>query len=134
MRVTTCSVYDLPSPGDSLRVLVTRYWPRGVKKEGQDLWLPELGPSKELIREWKAGRIPWEEFQSRYLDEFNRGAKGGWLKEIALAAEEAGAKRVALMCACRDTSHCHSAILREMLGGGGGKAVGARGVDKETKI
>lgn len=39
-----------PEPADGLRVLVSRYYPRGIPKSRRlwDLWCPELGPSREL--------------------------------------------------------------------------------------
>ena len=43
--------YNDPAlPDDGFRLLVTRYRPRGVKKEDEtwDAWDPALGPSKEL--------------------------------------------------------------------------------------
>ena len=45
--------YEAAAPGDGLRVLVERLWPRGVsKKEARiDLWLKELAPGAEL-RQW----------------------------------------------------------------------------------
>jgi uncharacterized protein YeaO (DUF488 family) len=41
--------YELPSPGDGLRVLVERLWPRGVSRERAaiDLWLKSLAPSTQ---------------------------------------------------------------------------------------
>ncbi|MDO8426868.1 MAG: DUF488 family protein [Deltaproteobacteria bacterium] len=53
--VKTKSIYDPPTKDDGLRVLVTRYWPRGVKKEEQDFWLRGMGPIPELIKAWKSG-------------------------------------------------------------------------------
>ena len=43
-------VYDPPEPGDGIRFLVERLWPRGVRKESltMEAWLKEAGPSDAL--------------------------------------------------------------------------------------
>jgi len=38
-------VYDPPEPGDGVRVLVDRLWPRGVRREAVDVWMREVAPS-----------------------------------------------------------------------------------------
>ena len=66
--------YEAPAPGDGLRILVERLWPRGVRKdEAQiDLWLKEVAPSTAL-RKWY-GHDPerWPEFQKRYRAELKQ--------------------------------------------------------------
>ena len=48
--IETKSIYhDSIEPGDGYRLLVMRYWPRGVKKDRIDSWIKELAPSKELL-------------------------------------------------------------------------------------
>ena len=63
--IKTKSIYDPKSIDDGFRVLVTRYWPRGVKKEAVDIWFKDLGPAPALIKLWKAGKITWSEFRSK---------------------------------------------------------------------
>jgi uncharacterized protein YeaO (DUF488 family) len=45
-------VYDPPERDDSVRLLVDRLWPRGLKKEDLRLdgWLKDVAPSDELRR------------------------------------------------------------------------------------
>src|SRR5579883_1603198 len=74
MPVRTRRYNDPAESGDGLRVLVTRYRPRGVRREDEtwDVWWPELGPSRELhaARYGKAGApIDWPTYRTRYLDE-----------------------------------------------------------------
>lgn len=69
--VRTKRVYAAPEPGDGVRVLIDRLWPRGLSKDAAavDLWLKEIAPSAEL-RSW-FGHEPerWSEFQNRYRQE-----------------------------------------------------------------
>jgi len=113
--VKTKSIYDKEDEADGFRVLVTRYWPRGVKKERADLWVRGLGPSPELIKDWKKGAIEWDEFRKRYEKEFRDEEKGKLLAELGRAARESGAKRATLLCTCREEAVCHRRILKSML-------------------
>jgi uncharacterized protein YeaO (DUF488 family) len=71
MSISVKRVYDPPSPGDGLRVLVDRLWPRGLSKSAAriDLWARELSPSNEL-RQWYAHDVKkWPGFKRRYFAE-----------------------------------------------------------------
>lgn len=112
--VKTKSIYDEKEDKDGYRVLVTRFWPRGVKKERADVWVKELGPSPGLIRQWKDGKIEWTEFKKKYLEEHRHDEKKkeafGELKKIIKEAKGG----VTLLCTCRDEM-CHRVILKDML-------------------
>ena len=43
-------ILDQRETSDGVRVLVTRYWPRGVRKEHFDCWMRELAPSAETAQ------------------------------------------------------------------------------------
>ncbi len=60
-------VYEEPSRGDGLRVLVERLWPRGLTREraAVDLWLKEVAPSPELRKWFGHDPAKWEQFQTR---------------------------------------------------------------------
>ncbi len=111
--VKTKSVYEPKAADDGLRLLVTRYWPRGVRKEAVDRWLAELGTAPELIKLWKAGSIPWEDFRESYIAEFSTEAKSGVFSELQGIVKDAGA--VTLLCVCKDEARCHRGILKKML-------------------
>ena len=67
---TAKNVYDPIEPEvDGLRILATRFWPRGVKKDAADLYLPDLAPSKALVQAFKAGEMDWRTFKRRYRAE-----------------------------------------------------------------
>lgn len=66
MPIKTKRVYDPPSPEDGTRILLMRFYPRGVKREAFQEWRKELGTEPDLIRAWKLGAIAWDEFTRRY--------------------------------------------------------------------
>lgn len=104
------TVYDKPEASDGKRVLVMTIWPRGVSKEKVDVWMKELGTPKELIADWKAGKISWSKFAAGY----RRSLKG---KEQLLRAlaEESKKKTITLLCTDKDATRCHRSLLKETI-------------------
>jgi uncharacterized protein YeaO (DUF488 family) len=45
----TKSIYDDMEEHDGIRVLVTRFWPRGIRKERVSTMISALAPSKKLL-------------------------------------------------------------------------------------
>jgi len=120
----TKSIYDPIDADDGLRVLVTRYWPRGVKKERSDFWFKDLGPRPSLIKAWKSAQITWTEFTALYMAEFESSSKRETLDKAASiiknaheAASGAGlpSSSVTLLCTCRDGNLCHRRLLKDIL-------------------
>ncbi len=77
--IKTKSIYEQASVNDGLRVLVMRYWPRGIRKEACGLWLKALGPSAGLIREWKDEAIDWAQFRKDISQSTSPTRKNPWL-------------------------------------------------------
>ncbi len=107
------SVYDPVSKDDGARVLVTRYWPRGVKKEKAGYWLKGLGAGPGLIKKWKGKELGWEKFVKSYRDEFESEEKKKAYEELKEIIRTHG--NVTILCACKAAEHCHREILKEML-------------------
>lgn len=108
-------VYEPPSPDDGVRMLVMRFYPRGVKRHSFHEWRKELGTAPELIKAWKSGRIGWDEFASRYEEQINADPKAqATLKELAQRAKD---ETITLLCSCEDEAHCHRTLLKEMIEG-----------------
>ena len=55
--IRTKRIYDPPSPEDGYRLLIMRLWPRGVRKAAVDGWEKDLGPSRELLTSFRAGKL-----------------------------------------------------------------------------
>ncbi len=60
--------YNPLAPGDGVRVLVRRLWPRGLRRDEVkiDLWLKDVAPSVELRRSFGHAPARWPGFQDRY--------------------------------------------------------------------
>ncbi len=106
------SIYDPAEPeADGLRVLATRFWPRGVKREAADLYLPDLAPSKDLLQAFQAGDMAWPAFARRYKAEM-RGQTS--LLRVLRHLSDRG-EAVTVMCACDAPETCHRSLLAGLI-------------------
>lgn len=64
--IRTKRVYEPREAKDGTRILVMRYWPRGIKKTHFDEWNRDVAPSKELVRAFLHEGMPWNEYVKRY--------------------------------------------------------------------
>lgn len=105
-------VYDPHQPGDGLRFLVDRLWPRGMKKETlqMDGWLKDLAPS-DALRHW-FGHDPakWEEFCLRYHAELETDSEG-WRSLLDTARNH----DITLLFSAHDLEHNNAVALRSFL-------------------
>jgi uncharacterized protein YeaO (DUF488 family) len=104
--------YDPPAADDGLRVLVDRFWPRGVPKASArvDEWMRELAPSDELRRWYGHDPARFDEFRVSYRAELRERIDP--LTRLVFAAERG---RVTILCGARDVAHSNAAVLGELL-------------------
>lgn len=105
-------VYDPPSPQDGLRVLVTTFWPRGVRKTSVDQWIKTLGTPKPLLNAYQQGALSFEAFAAEYRT-FLKGAQQQ--KEITRLLDWAKEGDLTLLTSFRDLEHSHVVILRDVM-------------------
>ena len=113
LSVSTTSIYKPGLDGGGRRVLVTRYYPRGVRRSHFDDWIRALAPSRELLRGYKEGSVAWDAFVGAYLAEV-RGSDEAQsaLKSLRREARNGG---VTLLCFEPDGAPCHRHILRQLV-------------------
>ncbi len=106
--------------GEGLRIGTVRRPPRGVPKERHaaenwyDVWLPNLAPSAELVKEAQAVTTPreWEAFSRKYRAEMARSETAKVLDLLAAFSHQVN---FSVGCYCEDEAHCHRSVLREIL-------------------
>jgi uncharacterized protein YeaO (DUF488 family) len=89
-----------------------RLWPRGIRKESVDLWLKDVGTSRELIKEWKTGTVTRVQYEKRYLDDMKGELQRKLVKEIANYARKGP---ITLLCSCKDPDKCHRSLLKKLV-------------------
>jgi uncharacterized protein YeaO (DUF488 family) len=104
--------YEPAEPGDGVRILVDRLWPRGVSKAKAALadWMKDIAPSTEL-RQW-FGHDParWAEFQRRYRAELRQHTQ-----ELDRIRALARTQAVTLVYSAHDEAHNDAIVLKEAL-------------------
>ena len=110
--VTTKRVSDPPSASDGVRILVMRFWPRGVARSAVNQWFRELGTNPALIQRWKQGALRWAEFRRAYQRELQDPAARQAITEIRKLLRKSP---VTLLCSCPEEARCHRSILRQVI-------------------
>ena len=118
MPIRTKRWNDPRDRDDGVRLLVSRFRPRGLKEENEtwDAWWKDLGPSAELHADFygKTGKsLTWEDYRARYLTEMQSQQER--IAELALRA--AKGEMITLLCssACVDEARCHRTLLRSLI-------------------
>lgn len=118
MPVRTKRWNDPPEATDGYRLLICRYRPRGVPREGEpwDAWCQAFAPSEELHAAAygkHAAPISFEVYTERFHAEMSR--QRYWFEGFAerLRAGET----ITLLCssACVDPARCHRTLVKAML-------------------
>ena len=111
--VKTKSVYDPIEASDGKRFLITRYWPRWLSKDKLKPtgWIRNLAPSKKLLKDWKDGKITWQQYELRYSAEMRDQQE-----VIQELANLAASGIITLLCFEKeDNPHCHRHLLKKMI-------------------
>jgi uncharacterized protein YeaO (DUF488 family) len=125
MPVKTRRWNDPQEPDDGLRVLITRFRPRGLPKakETWNVWMKELGPSAGLLHAFHGkpeygGPITLDAYRRRYLEEMKPQQER--IRQLAEKVEQG--ETVTLLCSkdCVIPQACHRTILKELIEQAGG--------------
>lgn len=110
-RIQVARVYDEVGPDEGQRVLVDRFWPRGVRKDDPrvGIWCKDVAPSRDL-REWyRHDADRFDEFAARYTSELR---DSGALEELRKLTRRGS---VTLVTATRDVDISQAAVLAKLL-------------------
>jgi len=107
--IRTKSIYEPKDSEDGFRVLITRYYPRGVKKSNFDQWIRGLSPNPELLKFYKSGEIDWKEFENKFRNQMDSNHQ---CKEmIQTLAHLATIENVTLLCYEKNGNPCHRYMI-----------------------
>lgn len=105
---------------EGLRIGTVRRPPRGVPKERYalddwyDIWLPNLSPTADLIKEVHEDPTPktWAAFTRKFRAEMKRPEASHLLDLLAALSHTTS---FSIGCFCEDEATCHRSVLRELL-------------------
>jgi uncharacterized protein YeaO (DUF488 family) len=108
-------IYDTPSPEDGVRILVDRFWPRGISKEraAVDEWMKDIAPSADLCKWFGHQPERFDEFCARYEQELEEDPiRLELVERIFSMADE---QNVTLLYAAKDADHNQAIVLQRWL-------------------
>ena len=108
----TKSIYAPTNSDDGVRVLITRFYPRGIRRERFDEWIRELSPSAALLKQYKGMKISRDEFIRRYKTEMDTDTGRDAINDLRCRAAK---YNMTLLCYEPDGEVCHRHILFEII-------------------
>jgi uncharacterized protein YeaO (DUF488 family) len=126
MAITVVRLGSPRKTNEGLRLGTVRRPPRGVpksdyaKRDFYDVWLPNLSPSQELVKEALSAENEksWSNFARKFRSEMNEPDAG---KVLDLLAALSHRTDFSIGCYCDDENRCHRSILRQLLAARGAK-------------
>ena len=121
MAIKLKSLRQPKESSDGLRMLITRFRPRYVKKgnENWDVWHRDLAPSKQLWYEYfKTKKIDWNQYKERFIEQVKDNPKSieliRWLSKFENNNNNNDNNNITLMCFCKNEKNCHRSIVKEL--------------------
>lgn len=113
MAVRTKSIFQPIAKEDGYRILITRFYPRGVARENLYDWASVLSPSSDLLFAFKQGRMNWEEFKREFIGQIKGDVAS--LEAINTLHELSETEDVTLLCFEKDGNPCHRHLVRDIV-------------------
>ena len=117
MTIKLKSLRQSRESSDGLRILITRFRPRYVKKgnENWDAWYRELAPSRQLWYDYfKSNKIDWSHYRERFIEQMKDNPKSIELIHWLAKFENNDNNNVTLLCFCENEKSCHRSIVKEL--------------------
>ncbi|HEV8404568.1 MAG TPA: DUF488 family protein [Nitrososphaera sp.] len=113
MTVRTKSIFQPREAKDGIRILITRYYPRGVKKGHFDEWAKQLSPSPDLLFKYKQGQYNWTSFKKNLLLELRESVDS--LDAIYALNDAMKSTEITLLCYEKDRQPCHRHLVKDLI-------------------
>ncbi|MGI0006740.1 MAG: DUF488 domain-containing protein [Nitrosotalea sp.] len=111
--IKTKSIYKPKEDSDGTRVLITRFYPRGVRKDHFDEWVRALAPSVELLKGYKEGKVDQEQFKTQFYSQIYSNTDS--LEAIQTISKIARHSNVTLLCYEKDGDFCHRYLVNSLI-------------------
>jgi len=114
LSLKTKSIYEAKEKSDGVRILITRFYPRGIKKSHFDLWLRQASPKPALLKKYKSDQIDWKEFSREFRKQMRTSeeSKNAIHELIGLLGRE---KDVTLLCYEKEGLNCHRYLVKAIV-------------------
>jgi uncharacterized protein YeaO (DUF488 family) len=114
--IKTKSIYDNRDESDGSRILITRIYPRFIKKEHFDERMLVLSPDRDTLHKWKHSKKTeedWKTFEEKFLPQMKDLAAMEAITE--LRSRSSSGETITLLCFCKKGEHCHRYIIKSLI-------------------
>jgi uncharacterized protein YeaO (DUF488 family) len=114
--IKTKSIYDDKEESDGTRILITRYYPRFMKKGHFDERMLVLSPDPDTLRKWKHSKKTegdWKRIEEKFLAQMKDLAAMEAIAE--LRRRSSSGETLTLLCYCKEGEHCHRHIIKSLI-------------------
>jgi uncharacterized protein YeaO (DUF488 family) len=113
-KIAVARVYENSDAENTVRLLVDRLWPRGVRRDELrfDDWAKELAPSTELRKWYGHDTTRFDAFAVQYRAELDAVPVREYIERVTPTAD---ARPIVLLTASKDLAHSHASVLADYL-------------------
>lgn len=129
MTVKTKCIRDpVDMENDGLRVMIAKYWPKGVNWSSIDMRCIALAPSEGLVEQWLGHKrlckknndiellnVGWNDFKNRLMKEYNSN-QPKFSHIIEMLRRINTHSNITLLCNEKDADpYCHRYMVKELI-------------------
>ncbi|MRN61016.1 MAG: DUF488 family protein [Nitrosopumilales archaeon] len=105
-------IYDYSKGSEGFRILVDRFWPRGLSKDKVkvDLWQKDIAPSNSLRVWFGHDEKKWDEFRRRYFNELDKNTES-----VKTILDKARQGSITLLYGAKEERFNNAVALKEYL-------------------
>jgi uncharacterized protein YeaO (DUF488 family) len=113
MKTVIKRIYEPAAAADGTRVLVDRFWPRGLTKEAAkvDFWMKDIAPSTQLRKWFDHDPEKFERFGKQYTLELQQNDTA--VKALKLLLKSG---KVTLVYGAKHPDCNHALVLQQFIG------------------
>ena len=116
--IKTKRIYDAREESDGTRILITRKWPIGQKKDRFDEWIRDLSPDEDILNKWDESKKTdedWKRYRVKYLPQMKLSEAVNKIEELRHRSKNG--EIITLLCYCESGEHCHRYIIKSLIEG-----------------
>jgi uncharacterized protein YeaO (DUF488 family) len=114
--IKTKRLYEPKEDSDGTRILITRYYPRFMKKGHFDERMLVLSPDRYTLFKWKHSKKTeedWKSVEEKFLPQMKDLAAMEAIAE--LRRRSSSGETITLLCYCKEGEHCHRHIIKSLI-------------------
>lgn len=114
--IKTKRMYEPKDDSDGTRILITRKWPPGQKKDRFDEWIKDLAPKEDTLNKWedsKRTEEDWKRYTVMFYPQMKESAAANKIEELHQRSNNG--ETITLLCYCEKDEHCHRYIIKSMI-------------------